>query len=297
MSTVRFGESLLTGFDAAGSYICLLRFHADVRRPRRSRSSRHFKLAQIPKGREYFLNPSYDGQLPLAKIVCFTEHPSIIRRGGADTVLKNCCFDADKHETILDEGKINALPYILLPLCGPEEFDDEDTEGMPEDRREVDPHLRLTLIEALLLLTTSRMGRDTLRKRKVYPIVRTLHLAEKDEKVIEIAENLVNMLIRDEAGGAAPGKEAEHYHDGVEECKTVLQRELATLRAEKSATAQEVQDRRNAVAELLGAKTNNAKTLNGFIDELEMAARRAGFNSEETLDLVANCLTGQAAVL
>lgn len=49
------------------------------------------------------------------------------------------------------------LPYILLPLAGPEELSEEDMEGMPDDLqylpedklREPDPKLRLMLIETL----------------------------------------------------------------------------------------------------------------------------------------------------
>ena len=38
-------------------------------------------------------------------------------------MFRNCCFETDLHFDMLLEEKINVLPYILLPLCGPEEFD------------------------------------------------------------------------------------------------------------------------------------------------------------------------------
>lgn len=52
---------------------------------------------------------------------------------------------------------IDLLPRLLLPLAGPEEFDDEDNEKLPLDlqylpdnkERESDPNLRLALIQAL----------------------------------------------------------------------------------------------------------------------------------------------------
>jgi len=79
-------------------------------------------------------------------------------------------------------------------------------EGMPDDiqllspdkKREPDPHLRKTLLETLVLLTTTKQGRDILRQNKVYPVIRQMHLMENDENVGEIIEKLVNMLMRDD---------------------------------------------------------------------------------------------------
>lgn len=52
---------------------------------------------------------------------------------------------------------LDLLPRLLLPLAGPEQFDDEDNEKLPLDlqylpddkKRESDPNLRLALIQAL----------------------------------------------------------------------------------------------------------------------------------------------------
>ena len=55
------------------------------------------------------------------------------------------------------------------------------------------------MLESLVLLTTTRQGRDILRQKKVYPVIRQMHLVEKDEKVGEAIERIVNMLMRDEA--------------------------------------------------------------------------------------------------
>src|SRR5258705_11204692 len=68
----------------------------------------------------------------------------------------------------------------------------------PTKRREPDPVLRLTHIETLLLLCTTRRGRDYLRADGVYLIVRALHLVEKDENVAEHLVSLVNLLKKDE---------------------------------------------------------------------------------------------------
>lgn len=62
----------------------------------------------------------------------------------------------EKHEWLLNED-LDLLSRILLPLAGPEQFDDEDNEKLPLDlqylpddkERESDPNLRLALLEAL----------------------------------------------------------------------------------------------------------------------------------------------------
>ena len=105
---------------------------------------------------------------------------------------------------------IDALPSILLPLAGPEEYDLDvgfkqiskatftdvvrftlqDLEKLPaslqlppsDKRRERDETLRLTHIETLLLLCTTRWGRDYLRNNGVYEVTRVLHSNEKAEQ-------------------------------------------------------------------------------------------------------------------
>ena len=66
-------------------------------------------------------------------------------------------FITDYHEWLLSSD-IDVLPYLLLPLAGSEEFDDEDNEKLPielqylgeEKTRESDPTVRKTILEALL---------------------------------------------------------------------------------------------------------------------------------------------------
>jgi len=166
-------------------------------------------------------------EYPLAKIVSFTEHPNLMRRGGVASTIKNCAFHVPAHRAILSSSDekhvippatvaapaINALVPIMLPLAGPEEFDLEDTDLLlpalqflpPTKAREIDPVLRLTHIETLLLLCSTRWGRDNLRANGVYPIIRVMHETETDDAVAEHIERLVNFLQRDEA----PGKNEE----------------------------------------------------------------------------------------
>jgi len=102
---------------------------------------------------------------------------------------------------------LNILPRILLPLAGPEEYELDDVEALlPELQllpstkvRERDPVLRGTHVQTLILLCTTRVGRERLRNSGVYEVVRMMHETEAVEEVIDHIERLVNMLKRDEA--------------------------------------------------------------------------------------------------
>ncbi|KAG0324991.1 hypothetical protein BG004_003324 [Podila humilis] len=180
-------------------------------------------VAALPLGRTQLFAKDSNGLSPLSKIVCFTEHPNLVRRGGVITAIKNASFAVENHPALMDEDDINILPYILLPLCGPEEFDLDDMEGMPEDiqllppdkKREADAHLRETLLEGLILLTATRPGRDYLREKKTYPVIQKMHLAEESDRVRDVAEQIVNMLMRDEAPEIA--EIVEDDEDGISE--------------------------------------------------------------------------------
>jgi len=146
--------------------------------------------------------------VPLSDLVMFTEHASPVRRAGVSSTLKNCAFVHEAHTLLLSSGKrVNFLPYILLPLCGPEEFDLDDMEKLPEEvqflppdkKRDPDPSTRLMLVETLILLCRTRSGRDTLRDRGAYPVVKAAHAAEHDDQIQAEMERLVNLLMRDES--------------------------------------------------------------------------------------------------
>jgi hypothetical protein len=166
-------------------------------------------LAKHEEGRKYFLTKQeYDGVVPLTKMTVFTEHKSDIRRKGVASTIKNVAFEIDSHSELLSEEEINILPYLLLPIMGNEEYDEEDATDMlpdlqllpPDKRRDSDHTIIQTHVETLMLLTTTRMGRDTLRAVKVYPIIRETHLQVENEDVREACERLVQVLMRDEEG-------------------------------------------------------------------------------------------------
>lgn len=178
-------------------------------------------LAKFEKGREYLTTPQeHDSNIiPITKIQVFTDHKSHTRRLGVASTIKNAAFRVPAHPVLLSNLPedptlpapgigANLLPYILLPLMGPEEYADEDTEGMldelqllePDKEREPDHEIVKSHLETILLLTTTPEGREVLRKVKVYPIVRECHLHFENEDVREACDRVVQILMRNEEG-------------------------------------------------------------------------------------------------
>jgi hypothetical protein len=172
-------------------------------------------LSAHSPGRLYFLTPQpYDSILPLTKLTPFTENASHIRRTGVASTIKNICFEIDKHALLLPLSSsadhsitTDILPYILLPLCGPEDLDSDSSYPemlpdlqllAPDKTREPDPAILITHLETLLLLTTTREARDLMRKVGVYPVVRECHAAVENEEVRDAAERVVQVLMRKE---------------------------------------------------------------------------------------------------
>ena len=184
-------------------------------------------IAKHPEGRRYFIMPRKDDKdiIPLTKLIVFTEHKSVIRRRGVASTIKNVCFDTESHAKLISLDDVNLLPYILLPIMGSEEYSDEDTEGMLEDlqllppdkERESDIEVLKTHLDTLLLLTTTRGGRDVLRGIKVYPIVRETHLHVEDEEVREGCDRIVQVIMRDEANAEGEPKVVEIEEDEDEQ--------------------------------------------------------------------------------
>ena len=63
----------------------------------------------------------------------------------------------DSHQWLLSD-EVDLLPALLLPLAGPETFEEEEMEGLPPDlqylpdykQREVDPGIRKMCLEAVM---------------------------------------------------------------------------------------------------------------------------------------------------
>jgi hypothetical protein len=116
-----------------------------VRREERVLRVPELDTAQSPVGRATLLaktRPATPAEAcAIARMAVFTEHPDLIRRGGVASAIKcvlarlcpgpnvdaaahrNCCFDKDAHLDLVAQDRYNVLPRLLLPLCGPEEFE------------------------------------------------------------------------------------------------------------------------------------------------------------------------------
>ncbi|OKL63339.1 hypothetical protein UA08_02116 [Talaromyces atroroseus] len=169
-------------------------------------------ISNTEEGRKFFTTKQdYDSVIPVTKLLVFTEHSSDIRRRGVAWTMKNVCFDVPSHPTLLsedDDTGASLLPYILLPIMGSEEYPDDETSEMlpdlqllpPDKKREPDNQIILAHLETLLLLTTTREGRDRMRQVQVYPIIRECHLHVENEEVREGCDRLVQVLMRGEEG-------------------------------------------------------------------------------------------------
>ena len=184
-------------------------------------------VSVLPRGREFFVTPipGADARVPdaypVGRIMVYTEHGDLIRRGGVISAMKNILFVKHAHRLMLAPApgeldftrpapELDILPYLLMPLISGAELakvDLDDQEQLPEvcqlvdesKPREKDSALRLMLVESLLLLCTSLYGRESLRKRGAYIVVREAHLAEPKEEIAEAIVRLVNLLKRDES--------------------------------------------------------------------------------------------------
>lgn len=160
-------------------------------------------LSQSSHVRKYLMDRS---RSVLQRLLSFTEFKeSTVRRGGIIGTLKNCCFDTEDHEWLLSPD-IDILSYLLLPLAGPEEFDDEDNDKLPislqylpeTKEREPDLDIRIMLLEALHQLCATKKGREILREKNTYVILREYHKWEDNKTALLACENVVDILIRTE---------------------------------------------------------------------------------------------------
>ena len=179
-------------------------------------------ISKHKAGRTYFVSrQAYDDVVPITKLTVFTEHRSHVRRKGVASTIKNVAFEVDMHPMLLAEDGANLLPYILLPLAGSEEFSEEESATMladlqllpPDKERDTDKEILVTHLETLLLLTSTREGRDLMRNVNVYPIIRECHLHIEDEDVREACDRLVQVLLRDEEGESSEVPKVQEIED------------------------------------------------------------------------------------
>ncbi|XP_051269926.1 protein HGH1 homolog [Dicentrarchus labrax] len=205
-------------------------------------------LTQLPEARNYMVDKD---RCVIQRLLPFTQYQaSTVRRGGVIGTLRNCCFDYAHHEWLLSDA-VDILPFLLLPLAGPEELTEEENDGLPVDlqwlpedkKREEDPDIRKMLLETLLLLTATKAGRQTLKDKNVYPIMREFHNWEKDVQVTAACEKLVQVLIGDEPEqGMENLLEVEIPEDVEEKLKEADVKEQQELEREQERMRQEEEE-------------------------------------------------------
>jgi len=65
----------------------------------------------------------------------------------------------------------------------------------PGKTRESNPDIRAMLVDCVLLLTATKFGREKLRTKKVYPIIREYDKVEENDSIKNNMFNIVNVLV------------------------------------------------------------------------------------------------------
>ncbi|XP_078064021.1 protein HGH1 homolog isoform X3 [Mustelus asterias] len=160
-------------------------------------------LTQLAEARKFILDKD---RCVIQRLLPYTQYQdSSVRRGGVVGTLRNCCFDHSYHQWLLGND-VDILPFLLLPLAGPEELSEEEMEGLPVDlqylpedkQREKDPDIRKMLLEAINLLAATRSGRKMVKGKNAYVILREFHKWEQELDVGAACEKLIEVLISDE---------------------------------------------------------------------------------------------------
>ncbi|KAF6036878.1 HGH1 [Bugula neritina] len=192
-------------------------------------------LSQVTSARKYFMDKQ---RCVIQRLLPFMKHKSDVRRQGVSMILKNCCFDYEYHDWLLGP-EVDILPCLLLPLAGPEEFDEDDMEKLPADLQYLEPDkrreplaiVRANLVEALIQLCATANGRNFLRQSNTYIIIREYHKSEDKVMNHPMINNLVDILIGDEPSPTLSSnlKELEVPQDLQEQFSNYSKEELKAL--------------------------------------------------------------------
>ena len=175
-------------------------------------------VSQTELGRELVLE-DFQGKLGFVKRVLWsTSSTDEETRLAAVCILRNCCFATHAHNDLLTETQL--VDRILLPLIGPEGIEDDD-ESVPmpsllEQRlqgediiREPNADVRRAIVDMLVMLCVTRVGRTVLRKKKCYPVIKAYHPDEDNEDTSEAVFKLVDLLLGEEDLKTVPKEELE----------------------------------------------------------------------------------------
>jgi len=162
-------------------------------------------LSQLPQVRKQILDRE---KCVMQRLVAFTEYSaSVVKRGGVVGTIRNCCFDTEHHQWLIS-NEVDIIPRLVLPLTGPssESITEEEMDQLPVDLQyldeekkvEKDVDIKTMLLESLTQLCATKLGREEMRSKNIYVILREFHKTEKDRACLLAAENLVDILIKKE---------------------------------------------------------------------------------------------------
>jgi hypothetical protein len=165
------------------------------------------------RGREVLLSAGDDDPRlqPLNTVLELLRDDNKDKRLAAASALRNCALAETCHRALVQ--RTDVLGVALVRLMSPARpLTAEELEVAPKEVRvaaaapltlkpEPFAEIRLMIIEALLLLCKTRDGRDALRTRGAYPVLREWHHQEDDEMVKEALEQIVDRteLLREES--------------------------------------------------------------------------------------------------
>eukprot|EP00002_Diphylleia_rotans_P005898 TRINITY_DN1511_c0_g1_i1.p1 TRINITY_DN1511_c0_g1~~TRINITY_DN1511_c0_g1_i1.p1 ORF type:complete len:348 (+),score=94.60 TRINITY_DN1511_c0_g1_i1:88-1131(+) len=153
-------------------------------------------ITRIQEGRVLLLDPT---QSLLSLFVPHFTSPNPARRQVL-AACRNSLFETDFGHLI----KTDFMEKLMLTVVGDKPFAEKDKEGMPiswisanerGQKREEDRDLRKVVVDILFLMAASLEGRMTMRRMKVYPILRDWHLDESDEEIMEMITLVVQYIL------------------------------------------------------------------------------------------------------
>lgn len=159
-------------------------------------------VTSIQEGRKFFL----EKQKPLFKaLLAYIESPNIIRRRGILGFIRNCLFESQYHEWLLGP-EVELMTLLLLPLRNSETYPADDTALMPlrlqaPSNKPIESNLdcQKMIVDCLTLVATTPYGREFLRAKKAYPIVRDFHKVVTDDTLSDAIFTLVeNVLLAED---------------------------------------------------------------------------------------------------
>eukprot|EP01122_Echinamoeba_exundans_P000316 TRINITY_DN10285_c0_g1_i1.p1 TRINITY_DN10285_c0_g1~~TRINITY_DN10285_c0_g1_i1.p1 ORF type:complete len:423 (+),score=100.99 TRINITY_DN10285_c0_g1_i1:64-1332(+) len=161
-------------------------------------------VTQLKEGRDMLMEPKRGIVKAVLPYIEYQHSP--VRKRGVLAMLRNCLFEKDHHGQFLDP-ELDFLSFLLMPIRGNEVFSEEkDTVGMPrrllnvsqQKIRDPDIETRRMVVDCLILLTSTKQGRQYLKDNKAFPIVREYDKNEEDEELSMTIYKLVHVLLLDD---------------------------------------------------------------------------------------------------